>query len=121
MTFNTTRAWMAAAMGFGDAAHSERYAIAAGPDGYVALDPLSQLLTLVVDTYQAIVFHAHEKAVRVARALSALSGPVYEVLRLKLSPQTGQCLKRPMAQPISTPTGSGRSCPGTWGSSEGFA
>lgn len=85
MSFNPARAWIAAAMGFGDALHPERYAITAGPDGYVGLDPRSQLITLVVDPCQAFVFHTHEKAVRVARELSALSGSVYEVLRLKAS------------------------------------
>jgi len=83
MSFNTTRAWMAAAIGFGDAANPERYAIAASPDGYVALEPSSQLLTLVVDPCQAFVFHTHEKAVRVARELTALSGLGYEVLRIR--------------------------------------
>ncbi len=97
MFFNTTRERTAVAMSFGDAAHPDRYVIAAGPDGYVALDQRSQLVTLVMDPCQAFVFHTHEKAVRVARELSELSGAVYEVLQLKLSPQTGQGLKRPMA------------------------
>ena len=82
MTFNPTRAWITAAMGFGDALHPERYAINAGPEGFVALDPRSQLITLVPDPCQAFVFHPHEKAVRIARELSELSGSMYEVLRL---------------------------------------
>ena len=84
MAFNTTRAWIASAMGFGDALHPERYAIAAGTNGYVALDPRDDLITLVPDPGHAFVFHTHEKAVRVARELSALSGFGYEVLRLTL-------------------------------------
>lgn len=82
MTFNPQRLWITAAMGFGDAQHPERYAINAGPDGYVALDPKSQTITLVPDPYRAFVFHTHEKAVRIARELSELSGVVYEVLRI---------------------------------------
>lgn len=85
MSFNTTRAWIKAAMGFGDALHPERYAIAAGPDGYVGMDPRNELITLVSDPYQAFVFHTHEKAVRVSRELSALSGALYEVLPLSTS------------------------------------
>jgi hypothetical protein len=82
MTFNSTRAWIEAARGFGDATHPERYAIST-PNGFLAIAGEDERITTVDDLGRAHVFHTHEKAVTTARQLSLLMGRIYEVVKLQ--------------------------------------